>query len=126
VGFRDDNGFLRSVETLDTLTLPRRVRGKPGMWVRRPCALITPGWERAKARCAPCGQDPAVCLRFADLVLGWLRQQVPADAGGHGAWLVEYVPGAGQLVLRPPAMPYYVVPLWFAPGPPPSQRRRYL
>ena len=38
VGFRDDNGFLRSVQTLETLTVPRLVRGKAGMWVRRSAA----------------------------------------------------------------------------------------
>ena len=34
VGFRDDNGFLRGVQSYETLALPRLVRGKPGMWVR--------------------------------------------------------------------------------------------
>ena len=36
VGLRDDNGFLRAVETLETLKLPRLVRGKAGMWVCAP------------------------------------------------------------------------------------------
>lgn len=32
-GFRDDDGNLDHVETLKTMEIPRRVRGKPNMWV---------------------------------------------------------------------------------------------
>ena len=33
-GFRDDDGYVKSVQTFKTLDIPRMVRGKNGMWVR--------------------------------------------------------------------------------------------
>ena len=63
-------------------------------------------------------QDPAPCMRFADQLLAWLRQAVPPAADGdRRAWLVEYVPAAGRVVLRPPPTPYQFLPPWFAAGP---------
>jgi hypothetical protein len=32
VGFRDDQGFVRKLQTLQTLQLPRAVAGKPHQW----------------------------------------------------------------------------------------------
>ncbi|ORX83401.1 RAI1-domain-containing protein [Basidiobolus meristosporus CBS 931.73] len=54
VGFRDDDGYLRSVQTLKTLEIPRMVRGK-GYW------------------------DATVCLNFANAFLDWLQRQITVD-----------------------------------------------
>ena len=59
VGFRDDGGVVRGLRPVETMRIPRMVRGKPDMW------------------------DPAVCLNFGRAVLEWLLQQtrqLPAGA----------------------------------------------
>ncbi|KAK9767201.1 decapping endonuclease targeting mRNA [Basidiobolus ranarum] len=54
VGFRDDDGYLKSVQTLNTLEIPRMVRGK-NLW------------------------DANVCINFANSFLDWLKKQVTVD-----------------------------------------------
>ncbi|KAI9499528.1 RAI1 like PD-XK nuclease-domain-containing protein [Zychaea mexicana] len=54
-GFRDDNGVISHLETLKTLEIPRKVRGKPNMW------------------------DPSVCMNFTDQFLNWLKSVVTVD-----------------------------------------------
>ncbi|ORY92994.1 RAI1 like PD-XK nuclease-domain-containing protein [Syncephalastrum racemosum] len=51
-GFRDDDGNLDHVESLKTMEIPRRVRGKPNMW------------------------DASVCLNFANECLEWIKSVV--------------------------------------------------
>lgn len=52
VGFRDQQGFVQTLQKFKTLEIPRLVRGKPGLW------------------------DPNVCLVFAEHVLHWIRKTV--------------------------------------------------
>ncbi|KAI7849460.1 RAI1 like PD-XK nuclease-domain-containing protein [Circinella umbellata] len=54
-GFRDDDGVLSHVETINTLEIPRRVRGKPNMW------------------------EPSACMNFTDQFLQWLKTVVAID-----------------------------------------------
>ncbi|CAG8477170.1 17635_t:CDS:2 [Acaulospora colombiana] len=49
VGFRDDNGFVKEIQELKTLEIPRMVRGKNGMW------------------------DATICLNFANEFFDWLK-----------------------------------------------------
>lgn len=51
VGFRDDAGFVRELQSLQTLAIPRAVRGKD-YW------------------------DPSVCLNFGRIALEWLLSQL--------------------------------------------------
>ncbi|KAI8148932.1 RAI1 like PD-XK nuclease-domain-containing protein [Fennellomyces sp. T-0311] len=54
-GFRDDDGNISHLETIKTLEIPRRVRGKPNMW------------------------DPSACMNFANQFLDWLKSVVTVD-----------------------------------------------
>jgi len=95
VGFRDDNGFVRSLETFDTLFMPRLVRGKPGMW------------------------DPIVCLRFLDEFLSWLRRSVSTD-DRRVSYIVQSSDNMDRFSLRMTTS-YSFVPEWFSVVPPPQQ-----
>ncbi|KAG8766502.1 decapping endonuclease targeting mRNA [Ceratobasidium sp. 428] len=55
VGFRTHQGRLSTLQTFQTLGLPRMVRGKPGAW------------------------DPNVCLTFAGKLLRFVRGTLEAD-----------------------------------------------
>ena len=50
-GYRDHNGFVKELQTFNTLAIPRLVRDK-GMW------------------------DSSVCLNFLDRFLGWMKEIV--------------------------------------------------
>ena len=75
VGFRDDAGVVRELRPLETMKIPRMVRGKDDMW------------------------DPCVCLNFGKQVLEWLVQQMrqlPPDARA----VLRYEPSVGALLLH--------------------------
>ncbi|KAF9958286.1 decapping endonuclease targeting mRNA [Modicella reniformis] len=55
VGFRDDNGNVLSVETFNTMEIPRLVRGKEGTW------------------------DTTICINFLDGVFNFLRKIIVID-----------------------------------------------
>ncbi|CAM0138236.1 unnamed protein product [Umbelopsis sp. WA50703] len=58
-GFRDNDGFVRKIQKLKTLEMPRMVRGQKGMW------------------------DARVCLNFADQFLTWLQTIVSVNDPEH-------------------------------------------
>ena len=63
VGFRDDAGFVRKLQTLETLKLPGYAARHPRAW------------------------DPKTALRFADRLLTWLRKHLEQHGRGRGfAW----------------------------------------
>ena len=71
VGFRDDAGFVRKLQTLETLKLPGYAARHPRAW------------------------DPKTALRFADRLLTWLRKHLEQLPEGTRVRL-EYEPtGAG-------------------------------
>lgn len=74
VGLRDDAGVVRELRPLETMKIPRMVRGKQDMW------------------------DPSACLNFGKAVLEWLQQQVRQLPAGASA-LLRYVPAEGALLL---------------------------
>jgi RAT1-interacting protein len=55
VGFRTQQGRITTLQTLETLSLPRMVRGKPGAW------------------------DPKPCLAFAEKLLGFIRSTLETE-----------------------------------------------
>jgi len=82
VGFRTPAGKLSTVQSLQTMRMPRMVRGKPGSW------------------------DPSVCLGWAERFLAFVKEAVQGDvrsAPGQGeeetpppvVWRVEFKPGVG-------------------------------
>ena len=74
VGFRDDAGVVRELRPLETMRIPRMVRGNDDTW------------------------DPCVCLNFGKVVLEWLMQQMrqlPPDARA----VLRYDPSVGALLL---------------------------
>ncbi|KAF8606578.1 RAI1-domain-containing protein [Ceratobasidium sp. AG-I] len=56
VGFRNHQGRLTTLQTFQTLALPRMVRGKPGAW------------------------DPNICLAFAGKLLQFIRSTLEEDS----------------------------------------------
>ncbi|KAJ2959772.1 hypothetical protein NQZ79_g4790 [Umbelopsis isabellina] len=58
-GFRDNDGFVRKIQKLKTLEMPRMVRGQKGMW------------------------DARVCLNFAEQFLTWLQSIVTVNDPEH-------------------------------------------
>ena len=87
VGFRDDAGFVRKLQTLETLKLPGYAARHPRAW------------------------DPKTALRFADRLLTWLRKHLeqlpegtrvrleyePAGSGGGGGRTVRGAPNEVRL-----------------------------
>ena len=71
VGFRDDNGFVRKLQTLETLKLPGYAARHPRAW------------------------DPKTALRFADRLLTWLRNHLELLPDGTRVRL-EYEPRSGR------------------------------
>ena len=71
VGFRDDNGFVRKLQTLETLKLPGYAARHPRAW------------------------DPKTALRFADRLLTWLRNHLEQLPDGTRVRL-EYEPRSGR------------------------------
>ncbi|KAJ3041955.1 Dom-3 Z [Rhizophlyctis rosea] len=77
VGYRDDSGILKSIEHMKTMEIPRRVRGKQGMW------------------------DATVCLNFADAVLSWLRKMITVD-DPDAVYTLKYEPATDEITLSKP------------------------
>jgi RAT1-interacting protein len=75
-GWRDDQLRLHSVERLDTLAIPRTVRGRENMW------------------------DASACLLFAQGVLGWLRARLSAEPDGS-SFVLAYDGRGRCLTLAP-------------------------
>lgn len=71
VGFRDDAGFCRKLQTLETLKLPGYAARHPRAW------------------------DPKTALRFADRLLTWLRKHLEQLPEGTRVRL-EYEPNGSQ------------------------------
>ncbi|KAF9643763.1 RAI1-domain-containing protein [Thelephora ganbajun] len=79
VGFRSPAGKLGTVQSFQTMQIPRMVRGKPGSW------------------------DPNVCLGWGERFLEFVKEAVQGDV--HSApdgveevpvvWRVEFKPGVG-------------------------------
>ncbi|KAB5593975.1 Protein RAI1 [Ceratobasidium theobromae] len=59
VGFRTKQGRISTLQTLETLSIPRLIRGKPGAW------------------------DPKPCLVFAENLLQFIRSTIEADKQHH-------------------------------------------
>ena len=74
VGFRDDAGAVHKLQTLQTLEIPRIVRGKPGLW------------------------DASVCLNFGRVVLEWLLREV-AKLPRSSRLVLRYEPARRALLL---------------------------
>ena len=75
VGFRDDDGRVLELKTLETRTIHRSVRPK-GYW------------------------DPAVCFNFGTAVLEWLADQLAkAPASSASRWVLRYTPSAAAVQL---------------------------
>ncbi|KAJ1675952.1 decapping endonuclease targeting mRNA [Spiromyces aspiralis] len=55
IGYRDERGYLQSIQEMYTRDLPRMVRGKPAMW------------------------EANVCMNFAEQLLAWLAQVISTD-----------------------------------------------
>jgi hypothetical protein len=84
VGFRDDDGQLVSLQTLDTTRIPKLVRGKDRMW------------------------DATVCMNFLEMVLG--RMARAATHAGDGVVVTLTYDGVGSILVhaipgRPPVVP---------------------
>jgi len=80
VGFRDDDGFVRKLQTFETLQIPRMVRGRESrLW------------------------DAKVALQFLERTLDWLDRTIPDcdsdDMNSEGIYLFEYK-GMGEISLR--------------------------
>ncbi|KAJ2723056.1 decapping endonuclease targeting mRNA [Coemansia sp. Benny D115] len=75
VGFRDAQGMLQSVEDIATRDMPRRVRGRRGMW------------------------EPDVCINFADQVLEFIRAHV-VDEGPRVQYRVAYDAQAQEVTVE--------------------------
>ncbi|KAJ7761958.1 RAI1 like PD-XK nuclease-domain-containing protein [Mycena maculata] len=70
VGFRTPAGQVTTTQTFKTVEIPRLVRGKPHAW------------------------DPAVCLRWGDAFLAFLKTHLK-DAPQTRVWRVSFRPKAG-------------------------------
>ncbi|KAJ3102470.1 Dom-3 Z [Phlyctochytrium planicorne] len=71
VGYRDDNGWVTSLETLKTLEIPRKVRGKEYAW------------------------DPIICINFACMLLDRLVANIKGEGREQDKKVVygiRYVP----------------------------------
>ncbi|THH17911.1 hypothetical protein EW146_g3005 [Bondarzewia mesenterica] len=77
VGFRTPKGQLTTVQSFQTMQLPRMVRGKPGAW------------------------DPQVSLAWGQDFLSWLRRSAQDQAGTSDrdaraqVWRVKFTPQSG-------------------------------
>ena len=88
VGFRKPSGQLTTVQTFQTIQLPRLVRGKPGAW------------------------DPSVCLSWGEQFIRFIRSTVTeqmkhsaattdegrsqdAERRPLSVWRVKFAPGMG-------------------------------
>ncbi|KAI9291298.1 RAI1-domain-containing protein [Neoconidiobolus thromboides FSU 785] len=65
IGFRDDNGMLKQIKTLNTLEIPNMVKGKRSEW------------------------DPNVCLCFANGFFNWLKQNISGN-NQNNYYIVNY------------------------------------
>lgn len=70
VGFRKPNGQLTTVQSFQTVEIPRLVRGKPGTW------------------------DPSICLEWGDRFLTFLQNTVQSSSGRE-VWRVTFEPKVG-------------------------------
>ena len=77
IGYRDDQGYVQTVEHLKTMEIPRMVRGKQGMW------------------------EAGVCLNFADALLEWLRTKMTVD-DPEVVYTIQYQPETGEVRLVGP------------------------
>ncbi|KAI8851525.1 hypothetical protein BC829DRAFT_386911 [Chytridium lagenaria] len=78
VGYRDDNGWLKSIETLKTMEMPRMVRGKDHGW------------------------DPIICINFANAFLHRLSRTLKryyADGEGdrNAVHTIRFDPGVNAI-----------------------------
>ena len=92
VGFRKPSGQLTTVQSFQTIQIPRMVRGKPDMW------------------------DPSVCLKWGEQFIRFLKDtisgsspnahdeadtdSIPKSTAPFDVWRVKFAPGAGVSVVR--------------------------
>ncbi|KAH7884805.1 RAI1-domain-containing protein [Phlebopus sp. FC_14] len=70
VGFRKPSGHLTTIQSFQTVQIPRLVRGKPGAW------------------------DPLICLEWSDKFLSFLQETIPTTRE-KDVWRVTFVPKVG-------------------------------
>ena len=84
VGFRSPSGKLSTVQSFQTMQMPRMVRGKTGSW------------------------DPSICLGWGQRFLAFVKEAVQGDARSAPddeerppvVWRVEFKPGIGVTVVQ--------------------------
>jgi RAT1-interacting protein len=89
IGYRDDAGIVKALETFETLKIPRLVR-EQRHW------------------------DPNVCINFADFFLTWLSESLPEDS--ETCYRVSCSGGRIELTDGNSSSDYSFIPDWFKPA----------